>query len=375
MHQWESWNMLKPLHSLYFSSTSVLIASFVRTIACERGCMGRPLGGDWLFGGNKHALQLDIRSFWKQRCCKLKNGPRIAKDRILSPLILAISWMTCLHAQLLHGRIPSSRAMLWARLLSSKQMPHASHHFDVQTRKRHGNTSQNKWGKKCNAKCATYVKARLSPLKPQRNALWFGSGPGSAWCGCWCTSTSTPTHDPNIERCARRTISWCSVTGLKTSWSKHGIHQFFIKLKLRPGPTNWSKRTQFLQTKQKLWSNHSWSGVWCQLQLWHLRDVDAKAKHSIVMNIDLWIYVYIIIYSRILQIFSFSQSMESHPRSCQLSSKHVGIALYPRSYYFPFSAHRRWYPLEAPGGWKQPFKQGIIRHSSGGDASSQCCKM
>lgn len=348
----ENWNMLKPLHSLYFSSTSVLIASFVRTIACERGCMGRPLGGDWLFWGNKHAFQLDIRSFWKQRCCKLKNGPRIAKDRILSPLILAISWMTCLHAQLLHGRIPSSRAMLWARLLSSKQMPHASHHFDVQTRKRQGNTSQNKEDRNT-----------MQKSSPKQCTLWFGSCPGSAWCGCWCTSTSTPTHDPNIERCAKRTISWCSVIGLKTSWSKHGIHQLFIKLKLRPGPTNWSKRTQFLQTKQKLWSNQSWSGVWCQLQLWHLRDVDAKAKHSSVINIDLWIYAYIAVYCK----YEASHTqMERHPRSCPLSSKHVGIASYPRSYYFPFSAHRRWYPLEAPGGWKQPIKQGIIRDSSRG---------
>ena len=148
-------------------------------------------------------------------------------------------------------------------------------------------------------------------------------------------------------------------------------NQLFIKLKLRPGPTNWSKRTQFLQTKQKLWSNQSWSGVWCQLQLWHLRDVDAKAKHSSVINIDLWIYAYIAVYCK----YEASHTqMERHPRSCPLSSKHVGIASYPRSYYFPFSAHRRWYPLEAPGGWKQPIKQGIIRDSSG-DASSQCCKM
>lgn len=211
----------------------------------------------------------------------------------------------------------------------------------------------------------------MQKSSPKQCTLWFGSGPGSARCGCWCTSTSTPTHDTNIERCARRTISWCSVIGLKTSWSKHGIHQLFIKLKLRPGPTNWSKRTQFIQTKQKVWSNQPWWS-WLSTTIVTFAGCWCKSK---AFNCHKYWSMNLCIYSRILQILSFSHSMESHPRSCQLSSKHVGIASYPRSYYFPFWAHRRWYPLEAPGWWKQPIKQGITRNSSGGDASSQCCKM
>ena len=96
-----------------------------------------------------------------------------------------------------HGCCPANRCLTCDCDATLQQLQRASHHFDVQTRKRQGNTSQSK---ETQCKHMQKCKPMLTHVKaPTQCTLWFGSCPGSTWCGCWCTSTSTPTHDLNIR--------------------------------------------------------------------------------------------------------------------------------------------------------------------------------